>query len=80
MSQRTFTKLSIDFFHYTTVEKKDRFLPHFGHFSKMPLLNLANMNLFFTFIIPKHNSDGNFRPVCAFMDFLQMFKVENFAS
>ena len=28
-----------------TVEKKDRFLPHFGHFSKMQLLNLANTNL-----------------------------------
>ena len=25
--------------------KKARFLPHFGHFSKMQLLNLANMNL-----------------------------------
>ena len=29
-------------FHLSTVEKKNRFLPHFGHFSKMPLLYLAN--------------------------------------
>ena len=32
------------------------------------------------FIMPKHSSDGNFRPLCAFIDFLQMFKVGKFAS
>ena len=47
-----------------TVEKKDRFLPHFGHFSKMPLLNLAYMyESFVTFIMPNHCSDGNFKTI-----------------
>ena len=31
---------------HRAVEKKDRFLPHFVHFSKMQILNLANTNLF----------------------------------
>ena len=38
------TKSLID----STVEKKDGFLPHFGHFSKVQLLNLANTNLLTT--------------------------------
>ena len=40
----------------------------------------SNYKSFAAFILPRHSSDGNFRPFWAFMDFLQMFKFEKFAS
>ena len=42
----------------------------FGIFFKSPI---------YTFTA-KHRSDGNFKPFCTFSDFMQMFKVEKFAS
>ena len=50
-----------------------------------PLFKNANFDFskyesFVTFIMTKHGSGGNFRPFCAFIDFLQMFKVRKFAS
>ena len=35
---------------------------------------------FVAFIMSKHSYDGNSRTFCAFIDFLQMFKVGKFAS
>ena len=60
--------------HHDTVEKKDGFLPHFAHYSKMQDLNLANAKM------PRHSSGGNFRPFCASIDFLQVFKLGKFDS
>ena len=66
----------------STVEKKDRFLPHFGHISKVQRLKFefSKYESFVTFIMPKYSCDGNFRPFCAFIDFLQMFKIGKFAN
>ena len=44
------------------------------------IFEFSKYEYFVVFIMPKHSSDGNFRPLCAFIDFLQMFKVGKFAS
>ena len=60
--------------------KKDKFMTHFGHFSKMQLLNFVNTNL----LLHSQNTALveilDHSDFCAFIDFLQMFKVGKFAS
>ena len=46
--------------------KKDRFLPHFG---QNATFEFSKYESFVIFIMPKHSSDGNFRPFCAFIEF-----------
>ena len=52
----------------------------FGPLFKNTTFEFSKYESFVTFMMPKHSSDGNFRPFCAFIDFLQMFKVGKFAS
>ena len=56
------------------VEKKEipaAFWPLFKNTS----FEFSKYESFAAFIMPKNSSDGNFRLFCAFIDFLQMFKV-----
>ena len=60
--------------------KKGQIPAAFWPLFKNATFEFSKYESFVTFIMPKHSSDGNFRPFCAFIDFLQMFKVEKFAS
>ena len=52
----------------------------FWQLFKNATFEFSKYESFVTFIMPEHSSDGNFRPFCDFIDFLQMFKVGKFAS
>ena len=52
---------------------------HIGPFSNIQILNFVNVNHSLHTMI-KYSSVGNFRPFCTFSDYLQMIKVEKFAS
>ena len=60
--------------------KKGQSSAAFWPLFKNETFEFSKYESFVTFIMPKHSPDGNFRPFCAFIDFLQMFKVEKFAS
>ena len=60
--------------------KKGQILAEFWPLFKNATFEFSKYESFVKFIMPKHSSDGNFRPFRAFIDFLQMFKVEKFAS
>ena len=64
----------------STVEKKEQISAAFCPFFKSATFELSKYESFAAFIMPKHSSNRNFRPFWAFIDFLQTFKAEKFAS
>ena len=60
--------------------KKGQIPAAFWPLFKSATFEFSKYKSFVTFLMPKHSSDGNFRPFCASIDFLQMFKVGRFAS
>ena len=60
--------------------KKGQIPAAFWPLFKNATFEFSKYKSFVTFIIPKHSSDGNFRPFCALINFLWMFKIEKFAS
>ena len=75
----------ISFFSFSRVSqlhrrKKGQVPAAFWPLFKNATFEFSNYESFAAFIMPKHSSDGNFRPFWAFINFLQMFKVGNFAS
>ena len=59
--------------------KKGQIPAAFWPLFKYATFEFSKYESFFAFIMPKHRSDRNFRPLCAFIDFLRMFKVGKFA-
>ena len=64
----------------STVETKGQIPAAFWPLFKNATFEFCKYESFVASIMPKTSSDGNFRPFCAFIDFLQMFKVGKFAS
>ena len=60
--------------------KKGQIYAAFWPLVKNATFEFSKYESFVTFIMPKNSSDGNFSPFCAFIDFLQVFKVGKFAS